>query len=133
LLANNYKSTPRNKLIADFCKNVGIIEKYGSGVRRIIDYFASWNLPFPEFRNISDGFMVTVFDGIKENDPENDRLKRLILALKKNKYTSRNKLAVLMGVSASTIKRDLEILKEQGIIKRMGPAKGGYWEVAEND
>ncbi len=77
--------------------------------------------------------MVTVFDGIKENDPENDRLKRLILALKKNKYTSRNKLAVLMGVSASTIKRDLEILKEQGIIKRMGPAKGGYWEVAEND
>ena len=30
LLSNNYISTPRNKLIADFCKNLGLIEKYGS-------------------------------------------------------------------------------------------------------
>ncbi|HXH99832.1 MAG TPA: ATP-binding protein [Sphingobacteriaceae bacterium] len=61
------------KLIAYSCKNAGIIEKYGSGIRRIIDYFASENLPFPEIRNISDGFMVTVFDGINENVPENRR------------------------------------------------------------
>lgn len=39
LLSNNYKSTPRNKLIADFFKNLGLIEKYGSGIRRIIDSF----------------------------------------------------------------------------------------------
>lgn len=61
LLSNNYKSTPRNKLIADFCKSIGLIEKYGSGIRRIVEYFAEAQLPTPEFRNISDGFMVTVF------------------------------------------------------------------------
>ena len=52
LLSNNYKSTPRNKLIADFCKSLGLIEKYGSGIRRIVDYFKAENLPKPEFRNI---------------------------------------------------------------------------------
>jgi len=40
LLSNNYKSTPRNKLIADFCKSIGLVEKYGSGIRRIVEYFA---------------------------------------------------------------------------------------------
>ena len=38
LLSNNYKSTPRNKLIADFFRNLGLIEKYGSGIRRVIRY-----------------------------------------------------------------------------------------------
>jgi ATP-dependent DNA helicase RecG len=52
LLSNSYKSTPRNKLIADFCKSLGLIEKYGSGIRRIIDYFRRANLSQPEFRNI---------------------------------------------------------------------------------
>ena len=68
LLSNNYKSTPRNKLIADFCKGLGLIEKYGTGIRRIINYFVVENLPKPVFQNISDGFMVTVFCHEKNND-----------------------------------------------------------------
>ncbi|WP_293709228.1 RNA-binding domain-containing protein [uncultured Parabacteroides sp.] len=61
LWANTYKSTPRNKLIADFCKDLGIVEKYGSGIRRILDYFRKEKQKEPVFGNISDGFMVTVF------------------------------------------------------------------------
>ena len=61
LLANTYKSTPRNKQIADFCKDLGIIEKYWSGIRRILDYFREEKLRLPVFGNISDGFMVAVF------------------------------------------------------------------------
>ena len=61
LMANTYRSTPRNKLIADFFKDMGLIEKYGSGIGRIINYFKNENLPLPLFQNISDGFMVTVF------------------------------------------------------------------------
>ena len=66
LLNNTYKSTPRNKLIADFCKAAGIIEKYGSGIQRIINYFEEANLSRPVFENISDGFQVVVFDGYDE-------------------------------------------------------------------
>jgi ATP-dependent DNA helicase RecG len=39
LLSNNYKSTPRNKSIADFFKTLGWIEKYGSGISRVRGYF----------------------------------------------------------------------------------------------
>ena len=42
------------------------IEIYGSGIIRIVAYFKADNLPIPEFRNISDGFMVTILG--KEKD-----------------------------------------------------------------
>jgi len=61
LLDNNYKSTPRNKSIAEFFKNLGWIEKYGSGIGRIINYFKEAKLPAPQFESHSGGFLVTVF------------------------------------------------------------------------
>ncbi|MCB0597136.1 MAG: putative DNA binding domain-containing protein [Lewinellaceae bacterium] len=62
LLNNNYRSTPRNKLIADFCKSLGLIEKYESGTRRILHALQQAGLPMPTFQNIADGFMVTIYD-----------------------------------------------------------------------
>jgi len=61
LLSGEYKSTPRNKKVADVFKDLGLIEKYGSGIRRIMGYFQEEGRPLPEFRNISDGFQVTIF------------------------------------------------------------------------
>jgi len=61
LISFNYKSVPRNKLIADFFKELGIIEKYGSGIKRIISLCKEYDLPVPKFENISEGFLVTLF------------------------------------------------------------------------
>ncbi|MCB0807504.1 MAG: putative DNA binding domain-containing protein, partial [Bacteroidales bacterium] len=66
LISNKYKSTPRNKLVADFCRSIGLIEKYGTGIQRVINLLREARLPAPEFRNISDGFQVTVFDSYKD-------------------------------------------------------------------
>ncbi len=66
LLSNNYQSRPRNKLIADFCKDLGLIEKYGSGIRRVLELFRTSGLPVPEMRNLSGGFQVTVFAGVEK-------------------------------------------------------------------
>ena len=146
LLNNTYKSTPRNKLIADFCKAVGIIEKYGSGIQRIINYFEKANLPRPVFENISDGFQVVVFDGydekgaekgyvvenVPENVPENvlENRENLIVELMKQKETiSMEEMADKLNVNIKTIKRDLQKLKQKSLLRRIGPDKGGHWEI----
>ncbi|MBX2926551.1 MAG: putative DNA binding domain-containing protein [Saprospiraceae bacterium] len=72
LLSNNYKSSPRNKLIADFCKTLGLIEKYGSGIHRILYALEEAGLPMPTFQNISDGFMVTIYDAEYEDEEKTD-------------------------------------------------------------
>lgn len=61
LLSNNYKSTPRNKVIADFCKDLGLIEKYGSGIRRVMKLCEEEGRPLPQFTQISGGVNVTFF------------------------------------------------------------------------
>ena len=42
-------------------------------------------------------------------------------------------LAEYLGVNERTIRRDLRYLQEQGIIRRVGPDKGGHWEVVNNE
>ena len=128
LLTNNYKSTPRNKLVADFFKTLGLIEKYGSGIRRIIDYCASEGLITPEFKNISDGFMVTVFAQKTEKGSEKGS-EKIITLINKNPSITIKKIAELLGVSTRAIEKQLATLKEKGLIKRSGPDKGGHWIV----
>ena len=136
LFTNNYKSTPRNKQVADFCKSLGIVEKYGSGIRRIIDYFAQEKLPKPEFRNISDGFMVTVFSsdknekvGEKVGEKLTDNQQKILKLIEGNPNISAAKLAGGVGISVRKIETNIQKLKEAGLLERIGPAKGGYWKL----
>lgn len=40
-------------------------------------------------------------------------------------------LAGIIGVTERSIERNIQKLQRNGIIRRIGPAKGGYWEVME--
>lgn len=40
-------------------------------------------------------------------------------------------LAKYFQVDARTIRRDLSALQSQGIIRRVGPDRGGHWEIIE--
>lgn len=128
LLANTYKSTPRNKQIADFCKDLGIIEKYGSGIRRILDYFREEKLKLPVLGNISDGFMVTVFgdrvsgtiggtigkwllgqspvslEGVKE---------RIIQIMIENSFVTVRQLSSMLDMNKSAMQRHIDALKKR--------------------
>jgi len=58
----HYKSHLRNKQIASIFRELDLIEKYGSGVRRVIDTFVAYGLPEPEFEATQGGMAVTVFN-----------------------------------------------------------------------
>lgn len=69
LMTNNYSSRPRNKQIADTFKEMGEIEKYGSGVRRVINMFLEYGLPKPQWKQNSGGVIVTVWKGNQVTRP----------------------------------------------------------------
>jgi ATP-dependent DNA helicase RecG len=56
-------------------------------------------------------------------------VKLLINLIKENNKISTTTLARLLGVTRMTIARDIEILKKKGLLVRIGPAKGGHWEL----
>ena len=129
----------------------GKSEKYGSGIRRIVEYFAKAQLPQPEFRNISEGFMVTVFSnnhysskaeissqvGDKVGDKVGEFITKnqsLILNnIQSNPNITAQELALIAGISKRKIEENLSKLKKLNKLKRIGPAKGGHWEIVKSE
>jgi ATP-dependent DNA helicase RecG len=61
ILSGRLASNPRNKQIASIFKEAGIIEKYGSGIKRVMQSMADAGSPAPVFETIADNFKVTLF------------------------------------------------------------------------
>ena len=61
LRQNNYVSKPYNKQIAKIFKEMGEIERFGTGVKRVCDMFIDYGLPKPEWLLTADGLVVKVF------------------------------------------------------------------------
>lgn len=139
------KSRPRNRLIAQTFKELGLIEKYGSGVKRVIDDFTDYGLDEPNFNEIAGGFEVKVFDRApaRKNKKESERLDeklgeelgetqdKIISFMIENKKVTIPLLSKKTGFSTTTIEKHINRLKKKGIIRRKGTAKGGYWEIRQ--
>lgn len=153
LLTGNYSSKTRNKLIAKAFKEVGLIERYGSGIRRIIDICSNYGVKQPVFEEVFNGFRVVLFkektdvtkdvkDTIK--DTANDTVKDTVkVAISKNQktilelITARNNITAeelvdIVGINLRNIKLNISKLKAKGMIQRIGPDKGGYWKVLKS-
>jgi ATP-dependent DNA helicase RecG len=148
LLSLNYYSQVRNKLIADAFREIGKIEKYGTGMRRIFLRCNEHGIIPPVFNSFQNGFEVILYkkkilDTHKvqsdeplngplnepQSEPLNDRQKLIIESVKMNNRITIIELSQKYGVGRETIKRDLKKLKENGMIQRIGPDKTGYWKL----
>ena len=58
--------------------------------------------------------------------------KKIVALLAQDGKLSAAALAKQIGLSAKTIEKHLAKLKADGIIERIGPAKGGYWKVKQH-
>ena len=57
---------------------------------------------------------------------------KILALIVENPYISTQEMADSIGVIRRTIAKHIKKLQEQGIIRRVGPDKGGYWEVITN-
>ena len=47
-------------------------------------------------------------------------------------YVTAAEIAMKLGVSSRAVEKRIKTLRENGVIRRIGGDKGGYWEVIEN-
>ena len=123
-LLSSHRSMPYNPDIANTFFRAGEIEAWGRGIERIIAACKNDGFSTPEFRYDASG--------IQKNDPETDQQKQenvILELIKENPYIQRKELVRRLGIHESSVKRRLASLQEKGIIKHVGPNKGGYWEV----
>jgi ATP-dependent DNA helicase RecG len=139
------RSVLRNPRIAEALFKSKDIEKWGSGLKRISDECAERSVKV-EFRALKTGFLVTFFRGpeLGETSPRKtpqvtpQKTPQMILtgleskileAIAKQPGASRIWLAKSFGIGADTVKEYIERLKKKGMLRRVGPDRGGHWEV----
>jgi len=53
----------------------------------------------------------------------------IIKAMRNEPKITTKKLAGILGISATAVDKNIQYLKTHGYLKRVGPAKGGHWDV----
>lgn len=53
----------------------------------------------------------------------------IIRLLKENKYLTAEKLSAEIGISKKAVEQSISRMKADGILKRVGPDKSGFWEI----
>ena len=133
----------RNSRIGDFFKEIDLCEAKGTGIPTIIQQMRNNNSPKPTFETDDDRSFFIVTLPINElflNDQEHDVIEsvvesvvesagKIIYSIKNKPTITQNELANQIGLSKRGIEKSISILKKKGIIKRVGPNKGGHWEV----
>ena len=78
-----------------------------------------------------EGLAERVAERVAERLPEGlaESQKMILQLVRRNPQVSRKAMAEEIGISTTAIHRNLVRLKEKGILRRVGPARGGYWEV----
>jgi ATP-dependent DNA helicase RecG len=56
---------------------------------------------------------------------------KILDILRKHEHLTIPELARLIGVTERSIERNIRKLQEQSLLRRVGPAKDGHWEVIE--
>lgn len=129
----------RNPLIAETMYKSEDIEKWASGLKRIHEECEASHVKV-EFRRVKTGFVVCFFrpkwdegDGLVERLVEGlvGNQKKIIKLIKDNSAISKKELSHKIGISTTAIDKNISQLKKKGLLRRVGPDKGGHWEIVE--
>ncbi len=135
----------RNPLIVDLFSRIHFGEKMGTGMKRMRDICKKENAPFPRIEYTDTHFYITfnqskeylkmagkVAEGLVERLGEKlgENEEKILEIISKNRYVTIDELSHQLKISTTAVENNLASLKLKSVLKRVGPDKGGYWEVA---
>lgn len=131
-LFREHESKPWNPMIARTFYRRGIIETWCRGTLKIARLMQESGLELPVV-SLRDGAVVLAFRLPKETTGKTpQKLPDAILHLVRGQpELSSAQIALLLGKSESAVKRAIRKLRESGRLTRIGPDKGGHWQVNE--
>lgn len=150
-----YKEYPHSKNLAFAFYKAGFIESWGRGWKKICDGFVAAGLPKPTIESKQGGVLVTfqrnnvnlkkqnsidaenVAGSAQENSQKNSQKtqqktqQKILNLIKRNPNITTQEMSDLIGIDRSNVWRNMKMMQQQGIIRRVGPDKGGHWEIIE--
>lgn len=120
------------------------VREFGEGIDRIYREMEKVGQPAPEFKQYDFMLRATIrkvaLQGDSQKTTQKDSEKttqkttqKIIEAIMGNPNISIEELAVVCGLTRDGINYNIRNLKKRGVIRRVGPDKGGHWEVIKDE
>ncbi len=58
---------------------------------------------------------------------------KILLLISENSKITKKEMSEVIGISTTAIDKNIDKLKSLGVLKRIGPDKGGYWEIVKDE
>lgn len=150
---DNMLEVRNNTIIRLLEETTDIVENRHTGIATMRDEMTKMNLPEPEFETLRGTFKVTFrkekteSNGLNKTEKNQSGQKwteadrndiiigmestqdKIIYLVKENPRITQIMMSNKLGVARSTISSNIQKMKEQGILKRVGSDRNGYWKV----
>ncbi len=124
------QSIPVNEKLSEIFLQLHISEKSGRGVPKITEIYGKEAFKFWE-----NSIVVTIpFKKIREVKKEtgkklNARRLRILSEMRDNPNITTAELELILNISETAIENNINYLRKNGYIERIGAKKNGYWKV----
>ena len=137
-------SMPRNKELMRIFRDLDLVEYLGSGMPRILQAYPKSSfrftenfirMTFPVSKKTSGKKPSTTQKGSGKSSGKGSGKSsgKIIEAIQANNEVTIPELADSLGITPRAIEKQIAKLREEGCLRRVGPAKGGHWEVLGKD
>lgn len=139
-------SIRRNPIICDIFSRLKLMERRGSGLRKIIDQYPEDNVP--SFRSTEQSFIVMLPNlnygkismphgdevGVDNGDDDGveNNVELILHTIEVDPKITQKNLAIRTGLSTRTISREIRQLRDTGVIRRIGSDRSGFWEIVKS-
>ena len=148
-------SHPKNVFLFSMMQRADLVEKIGSGIKRINDAMKDYRLSLPliKYKNIWFSIIFSRPDlqknsyrqrmnprrqlesgekvGRKWGEKLGKTEVKILKLISKDEFVTIEELAKKIDLGTTAIENNISKLKKKGFLKRVGPAKGGYWKIVE--
>jgi predicted HTH transcriptional regulator len=136
----------RNRVIVRVLRELGLLEEWGTGYRRVLQACEEGGYPEPSWQELGTALRVVfrphpdaidaesmpanVPVNVPVDVPVNERQRWILDQLRHGRALKADTIAAHFGVAEKTAKRDLAALKAHALIQFVGPPKTGSYRLA---
>jgi len=140
------RSIPRNPLLFGMMQRMDLVEKVGSGLKRIHNMCREYPCTQPEIEADEEWYRFILrrpasakaalkasektSEATQETTQETTQ-ERILDLIQKRPAITRKILAMEVGVTEDGIKYHLDKMRKTGVLRHVGSTKAGHWEVLQ--
>lgn len=136
----NLSPQPKNRAIANVFTQMGLVEELGSGTRKMFTYcplMLPGSVPVLDEDDVFTAIIpisiptVSAQSDLSDNlsDSLSDNQRKVLQMIIRNNNVTAPEMAEALSISRNTVNTAVARLKALGIVKRIGGAFGGHWEI----